>query len=382
MRRDRHRVGIEPRRVARARTLQQLSWQRAVALGAGVVPIITLLVGTQALLAVTGIHMGPGLFGFVLGCGLTSAAWAIWEFATSTDGSWSWRVGAQAERWTAEEVRRLGRRWRFRYNMVFVGGGVGQKTWVTDIDCVATGPHGVLAVSTKWTGDAWNLDNPQDDWLIAAAKQASLNATKLRRQVSHAVPNAPVVPLVVCWGPLLAPIGRGVSRVTIEGAEVLVVYGPQAREWLATFDAERLSDTDVSAIDAIVGDFIDRYEDLNARTPIAKSQAQLAARRSAWATRAGAVATIGAITWLVAASVSPPVLRIFTSFTRLGEGLVGVLFILVPTALLTGSVAFALKSNSWSARARVATDNRRVLIGSIAGLGTWLITLVLVLVTG
>ncbi len=43
---------------------------------------------------------------------------------------------------------------------------------------------------------------------------------------------------------------------------------------------------------------------------------------------------------------------------------------------------FALAANSWSARAKIATDSCRVLIASVAGLGAWLTTLVLILITG
>ena len=234
---------------------------------------ITILVGIQALLSVTGHHIGPGLFGFLLGCYLSSVVWIVWELAIRTDRSWPWRVGTLAEGWTSEAVRHLGRRWRFRYNMVFYDGKIDQKRWVTDIDCVATGPHGVLAISTKWTSDAWDLNDPQDDWLVAAARQARKNAERLAGPVHQRVENAPVVPLVVCWGPQLARIERGASRVTTEGAAVLVVYGPQSKEWLATFDAERLSDNEISAIDDVVGRWIADYEDRNARTRAARSGA-------------------------------------------------------------------------------------------------------------
>jgi hypothetical protein len=309
------------------------------------------------------------LFGFLLGAALASVAWIVWGVVINTDGSWAWRVGAEAERSTARALRGLGGRWRFRFNMVFVGGGVAQKTWVTDIDCVATGPYGVLAVSTKWTSDAWDLNNPQDDWLVAAARQAARNATvKLSPQVRHCV----------CWGPQLARIERVVSRVVVEGTEVLVVYGPQRRDWLATFDAECLDDPEISAIDGAVGDFIDRYEDLNARTPAAQLGAKLAANRSAWATRAGIVVTVGAIAWMVAAALSRSALNVFTGFLRFGDGVVGALYILAPTAFLVGSAVFAFKANSWSDRAKVATNSRLVFIESLIGLGAWIMAFVLV----
>ena len=236
--------------------------------------------------------------------------------------------------------------------------------------------------AAKWTSDPWDLNDPKDDWLIAAAKQALRNATKLSGPVRQAVPHAPVVPLVVCWGPQLSPIDRVVSRVIVDGKEVLVVYGHQSREWLATLDTERLNAAEISAIDDVVCRWIDRYEDLNARTSAAKSQAKLAAARTAWAVRAGIAVTIVAMAWGIVASVNRPALEAFASFARFGDGIGGVSFLLVPTVLLTGSAVFALKANSWSARARIKTNSNLVLIESVAGLGAWLITLVLILVVG
>jgi len=51
MRRARRRAGVEPRRVARQRTMRHLlSWATVVTLSAGVIFIVTFLVGAQALL--------------------------------------------------------------------------------------------------------------------------------------------------------------------------------------------------------------------------------------------------------------------------------------------------------------------------------------------
>ncbi len=380
----RRRAGVEPLRVARERTSRQLvSWTAAIALATALVFGITVMIGIQALVSVTGHHLGSGVFGFLLGGYVVSAVWVVWEASMRTDGSWAWRVGAMAEDWTSQVVERhLGRRWRFRYNVVFHEGPVDRPLWWTDIDCVATGPYGVLAISTKWTADDWDLSDPKDYWLIAAARQASKNAKKLEPQVRTIVPNSPVVPLVVCWGPQLSPITNVVSRVIVDGTAVLVVYGPQSKQWVATFDAERLSDDEVTSVDNRVGRFIDDYEKRKATTASAKSRAERVVRVSVWATQAAVAITIVAMAWIVAASLNRSVLHAFASFARFGDGIGGVLFLLVPTLLLVGSAVFALKANRWSTRARAITNSRFVLVEPMVGLGVWLILLVVLSIAG
>jgi hypothetical protein len=81
---------------------------------------------------------------------------------------------------------------------------------------------------------------------------------------------------------------------------------------------------------------------------------------------------------MVAAALSRPVLTAWSSFLRFGDGTIGTLYILVPTALLIGSAVFAVKANSWGQRARLKTNSNLVLIESLVGLGVWVMTLVLV----
>ena len=206
------------------------------------VAAVAFVVAVGALLRLTGHPLSSIVYGFLLGGAVASVLWAAWHTVTSLDGSWAWRIGAEAERWTSDALGRLGPRWRFQYNMIFYGGKIDNKTWVSDIDCVATGPGGVLAVSTKWTSDRWDLSNPTDEWLLAAAGQAARNADRLAGPLRQVVGNPPIRPVVVCWGPELKPIDGVTSKVRQNGAEVVIVYGGQSPEWLRAFDGERLTD--------------------------------------------------------------------------------------------------------------------------------------------
>jgi hypothetical protein len=189
--RTRDRIGIEPRRQARRRTQRVLLSRPVLLAGLALVAlIVAVFAGGQALLSLTGHGWSPTFFGFLL--------------------------GAAAERRTAEILNRLGPKWRFRYNVVFYDGPIDNKRWVSDIDCVATGPSGILAVSTKWTSDDWDLADPSDEWLRAAARVAVNNAKRLAGPIRHVLRRPPpIIPMVVCWGPQIEPIPTAVSRIRL-----------------------------------------------------------------------------------------------------------------------------------------------------------------------
>jgi len=80
------------------------------------------LIGTALVLAsVLGIRavqqawfgqsVGPLMTGFLLGALMVSVPWTMWTLALSVDGSANWRIGADAEQWTAKQLQRLGSSW-------------------------------------------------------------------------------------------------------------------------------------------------------------------------------------------------------------------------------------------------------------------------------
>lgn len=379
------RVGIEPRRQASRRTRKMLlsrpMLEAAVVL---VVMVLVLFVGMQQLLSLTGHGWSPGLFGFLLGSGLTSVGWALWTVTTQRDGSWSWRIGAQAERDTARVLRRLGERWRFQYNVVFYGGTMDAKKWVTDVDCVAVGPGGVLAVSTKWTSDRWDLTDPTDEWLTAAARGAARQAELLAGPLGRAVRRPPMRPLVVCWGPELEPIPGGVTRVTVPRAqfpEVLVVHGAQANEWLPLLAGDALTDGQVVELDGAVAAWIDGYEDRHGRTNEAQGRAAGQLRWSLRLTAASVAVAAAASAWFVAASVSRDVLRALGRFTGLGGGAVAFAYVVLPLALPLGSAVIARRTGERADRARLGHD-RRLVLCSVGAAALWVVAVAVSVAAG
>jgi hypothetical protein len=338
--------------------------------------ILAIFVGGQALLGLTGHNWSPGVFGFLLGGGAACVPWALWTAVTQTDGSWSWRIGAFAERRSAEALARLGPRWRLRYNMVFYDGKIDEKKWISDIDCVATGPSGILAVSTKWTGDRWDLNNPIDEWLLAAAKGAARNAGRLAAPVRQVVKNPPIVPVVICWGPQLEPISGAVRHVSVQGqqfGDVLVLHGAQADEWLPMFDRVILDDPAIEAADNVVADWIATHEARHQRNREARDRASLHLRWSTRLTYISAAVVALATTWWVAALAAVAPRRSLDHFIHLGGGLAAMLYMFIPFALPIASAVVAHRARAKAVTARITAPRIMTRLSVLAG-AVWILT--------
>lgn len=349
------RVGIEPRRQARLRTQRVLLSKPMLMVTVVLLAwVVAVLVGGWALLSVTGHSWSPSVFGFLLGSAIASVFWSVWMVATQVDGSWSWRVGAMAERHTSEVVKHLGPQWRLRYNMVFYGGRIDDKTWITDIDCVAIGPGGILAVSTKWTSDHWDLNDPTDEWLLAAARVAANNAERLSHPLRPVIPEPPIIPIVVCWGPGVEPITAGFSKVKIPGrryGDVRIVHGSQLSDWLRRLPADRVDTDTVAALDRVVGSWIADHENRHRRTVEVRSKVE---KLVSWANRSAiGAAALGAaaVAWWIAAVFSRQAARALSHFAHFGSGTGAIIYLFAPVLL---PAAAAIAAHRASARARQA----------------------------
>ncbi len=99
--------------------------------------------------------------------------------------------GADGEEFTASELRRRSRQgWRAVHNIVLESG---------DIDHVAIGPGGAVAIETKCpnTDWAWLYRQGSHRWWVRQAKRSALRARALIRQ--HTGIQTDPVPLLVVW---------------------------------------------------------------------------------------------------------------------------------------------------------------------------------------
>lgn len=160
--------------------------------------------------------------GFVVGVILTGASASIFGLVVQHTGTGSRAMGATAEQWTASELRPLR---RYGWHVV---NHVALRQW--DIDHVLVGPGGVVAVETKWSARAWQLD-PPDERVIAAVRRVSENAKHLRLwQPLRSRGVTAVGSAVYLWGevdPATSRPGGVVHRV--DG--VAVVVGSAAEQW-------------------------------------------------------------------------------------------------------------------------------------------------------
>lgn len=112
---------------------------------------------------------------------------ALWLTFSSAMGIAPRLLGADAERWTADELRKLPTpSWAVYHDVVLDQ---------VNVDHVAIGPGRVYAIETKWTGS--ELPKGQVKRL---AGQAAHRAQALQRALAGQNVNRGVVPLLVLWG--------------------------------------------------------------------------------------------------------------------------------------------------------------------------------------
>ena len=168
--------------------------------------------------------------GFLLGAAVAGSAGVVIVLMLLATGTTSKMMGALAEVWTAQELRRLRRRgWR-------VVNHVSLRPW--NIDHVLIGPGGVFAVETKWASEPWNLDRlDSDDQVLRAVEQVLRNARDLRLwQEFKTVGITAVEAVVVLWGATCGDAGT--LGVVQQIGGVTVVDGPHLRDWLDGLPSE------------------------------------------------------------------------------------------------------------------------------------------------
>jgi hypothetical protein len=184
---------------------------------------------------------------FVAGLGLGALPCLAWIAVTSADGSASWRVGAQAEQWTARELDALGPSWIIEHDIPFP-----ERTYTANVDHVAVGPHGVLAVETKWTSHEVDLRARRlAPEVERAVRQAQASAGRISGLIRRVNDQVAVIPVVVYWGPHVIPPPEPVRRH--DGVRVLA--GRQGAEWRCRLGDTRLAAADIDRIAARVRDW-------------------------------------------------------------------------------------------------------------------------------
>jgi hypothetical protein len=180
--------------------------------------------------------------GMIVGAAIVLVFGGLAVMVMQLTGAASRGMGAQAEVWTAGELRHL-RRYGWRVaNHLFLRFG--------DIDHLLVGRHGVLVVETKWSADNWSIDSER---VQKAVHQVQRNARDMRiwRPELRQGPPDLVRPVLFLWGGTRSDAPKPESVETLDGVDV--IYGlTAARRWcnsLSQLTGEaRLSEEQVTSI--------------------------------------------------------------------------------------------------------------------------------------
>lgn len=205
------RAGRYSRSIARDRYLRfiRAHWSRL---------LVILLVG----LGIGGLVVFlPGwMQGFMLGIWTASVLWLIALIVILSSGTALVTMGATAEQWTAQEMRRLRRYgWKVTSHM---------RPWVKggDIDHLAVGPGGAVVVETKWVSDENALN--YTDRVHSDREQAKAGADYVRKTLRERLQDAPIRSAVVYWG----AVDRAGTKPKFADEDPQILLGSQFATWL------------------------------------------------------------------------------------------------------------------------------------------------------
>lgn len=163
----------------------------------------------------------------------------------SAESALSRHLGADAERFTAQHFERLW--WRRRGWRVFHGLQIGS----CDVDHVAVGPGGVLAIETKWVGgqqlrvDGDRLEGYPGRSPTWQARRSAEKVQSFLRSVGDGPPSSVGVrPVLVIWGPGAPALGD--EPVQVDG--VAVIEGGARRQWAALLESSGLATETVATL--------------------------------------------------------------------------------------------------------------------------------------
>jgi hypothetical protein len=245
--------------------------------------------GGLLLLIAAAVPLFPSPFarGLYLGSFSTAVAGLLAFMVVQATGTAPTMMGDEAERWTAQELRKLrGRGWKLINH-------ISLKGW--NIDHVLVGPGGAFAIETKWTATSWQGAD-RDPRVGKACVQVAGNAHTLSLWLRK-VGLGSVEPVLILWG---SGSREQLPTQVVQsgGRDVTVVAGPHFREWMEALGSDRLDADQVQRAWAALEGYCARRDPReDEEAPIPLSIVELATRGFLVVLSASA-AFLSAATWL------------------------------------------------------------------------------------
>jgi hypothetical protein len=228
-------------------------------------------------------HLSQFLRGWILGVSTTGAVAVVCWMVVMTSGTAPALMGANAERFTAEELKDLEKHgFRVVHHGAFRPG---------DVDHIVIGPAGVFVLETKWRSGDWS-----ELTLDPARRQAGRNANDLRLATKR-LGVTRTVPVVVGWGPQARELETPPLGWLPADDSAVVIPGHGVRGWLLSLAGGALTADQIESVRTVVAEHAERRDLFEEPAPISVWHVLLALWRTFVATWL-ALALAFPITWL------------------------------------------------------------------------------------
>lgn len=222
------RAGSASRRIARERQRDfvKRTWR----------PLLALVVLGLVLTPLVALIAPAALDGLIVGAWIASVLWFVGIVVVLFTGSGAQLMGGVAERWTADELRRLrSSGWQSHHSVRLLQRG--------DIDHLAVGPAGVVVLETKWRSGDWDPTDP-DSWATQKGERQLVEGMRrvnlwLKRHAGSAMTHA----ILVAWG-------TDSFDITTLPSGIVIVPGADLREYLSGLAAGELDEDRRAAVHA------------------------------------------------------------------------------------------------------------------------------------
>lgn len=230
--------------------------------------------------------------GLLAGTSTATAIFVVISLVVLATGTAPRLMGANAERFTAQEVQPL----REHGYEILHHSGLGPG----DIDHVLVGPGGVFVIETKWSSKAWDGQSPHIT-LSPGLRQVRQSAHKMRLTANRFGVRA-VVPVLAVWGQagrdLTAHNAYSTSvelgRAAFEESDVApaVVPGLELRRWLLSQGRGQLTEQQVESLSVDLRRLTEMRDALEIRGPMSVKTAVARALELALVSYLGLLATL------------------------------------------------------------------------------------------